>query len=557
MIVAYVYLRVTESRGYHQTSMHCRALPIEALPHQPQLLRDYLHSYERVNSFFQHKPNLDSVVHSARSLDFPSDRRREVAAILRQQNQLLGSGEATITNLARLEKGAVAVVSGQQTGLFGGPAYAVYKAMAAVRVAKELTEQGIDAVPVFWMATEDHDLDEVRHVSFFHEGKLVKFELPAGVGNGAPVGRIPLDVEIDVLQAAAAKLLVSSGSGETAEILSASYRSNETYGSAFGKMFAKLLASFGLILLDPLDFRLHQLAEPLFSDAIEQRDSLENQLLARGEALEKSAYAAQVKVTSRSTTLFYISADGRQAITSNGGKFAAGTRNWNKTELLTAIHNEPENFSPNALLRPVVQDFLLPTVAYVGGPSEIAYFAQSEVLYRNLLRRMPVMLPRAGFTLVDTKAQRLLQQYGLQVEDVWKGPQELRKRLDKASVPQEISSLLEANGSEIKTRLARWSETISALDPTLKPAIETAPKKLAYQTEKLHRKIGRALDVKHGILASHEEFLSNLLYPEKNLQSRQLCFLPFAARWGQQGFEEIERHSGTKNIGSHFIIPIP
>ena len=360
-----------------------------------------------------------------------------------------------------------------------------------------------------------------------------------------------------MLQAAAAKLLVASGSGEIAEILSASYRSNETYGSAFGKMFAKLLASFGLILLDPLDLRLHQLAEPLFSDAIQQRDSLENQLLARGEALEKSGYAAQVKVTSRSTTLFYIAAEGRQAITSNGGKFAAGTRNWNKTELLAAIHNEPENFSPNALLRPVVQDFLLPTVAYVGGPSEIAYFAQSEVLYRNLLRRMPVMLPRAGFTLVDTKAQRLLQQYGLQVEDVWNGPQELRKRLDKASVPQEISSLLEANGSEIKTRLARWSETISALDPTLKPAIETAQKKIAYQTEKLHRKIGRALDLKQGVLTSHEEFLSNLLYPEKNLQSRQLCFLPFAARWGQQGFEEIERHSGTKNIGSHFIIPIP
>src|SRR5438270_3457793 len=236
MIVACVYLRVTESRGYHQTSMHCRALPIEALPHQPQLLRDYLHSYERVNSFFQHKPNLDSIVHCARSLDFPSDRRREVAAILRQQNQLLGAGEATITNLARLEKGAVAVVSGQQTGLFGGPAYAVYKAMAAVRVAKELTEQGIDAVPVFWMATEDHDLDEVRHVSFFHEGKLVKFELPAGVGNGAPVGRIPLGPEIEPLQSSAAQLL-GEANGEIAQILRDGYRPQETYGSAFGKMF--------------------------------------------------------------------------------------------------------------------------------------------------------------------------------------------------------------------------------------------------------------------------------------------------------------------------------
>jgi bacillithiol biosynthesis cysteine-adding enzyme BshC len=538
-------------------SMHCRALPIEALPHQPQLLRDYLHSYERVSAFFQHKPDLESILNVARALDFPADRRREVAGILRQQNQLLGSGEATVANLDRLDRGAVAVVSGQQVGLFGGPSYAIYKAIAAVRIAKELTEQGLDAVPIFWMATEDHDLDEVRHVSFFHEGKLVKFELPAGAGNSAPVGRIPLGMEIDALRDEAVKLLRSSGGDGIAQIVSESYRSEETYGSAFGKMLVRLLASFGLILLDPLDLPLHRIAEPILSRAIEQRDALEEQLLDRGKALESAGYPAQVKVTSRSTPLFHISRDGRQAITSNAGKFEAGKRSWTKSELLAEIHREPESFSPNALLRPVVQDFLLPTVAYIGGPSEISYFAQSEVLYRNLLGRMPVMLPRAGFTLLDTKAQRLLKQYGLQVEDVWNGPQELRNRLSKASVPENISHLLAENGSEIKKRLSRWSETISDLDPTLKNAVDTAQKKIAYQAEKLQQKIGRALDLKQGVLTSREEFLSNLIYPDKNLQSRELCFLPFAARWGQQGFEEIERHSGIKNVGSHFIIPIP
>jgi bacillithiol biosynthesis cysteine-adding enzyme BshC len=536
--------------------MHCRALPVEALPHQPQLLRDYLHSYERVSSFFQHKPELVSILNVARSLEFPPDRRREVAGILRQQNQLLGSGPATLANLERLENGAVAVVSGQQVGLFGGPSYAVYKAIAAVRIAKELTEQGIDAVPVFWMATEDHDLDEIRHASFFHDGKLVKFELPAGVGNGAPVGRIPLGEEIATLQSAATQILGGSDSA-TAQLLNECYRPDETYGSAFGKLFARLLGNAGLILLDPLDLRLHCLAEPLFAKAIEQRDAIEQQLLDRDKAIENAGYPPQVKVTARSTTLFHISRDGRQPITSNAGKFESGSTTWSQAELLEAIHAEPENFSPNALLRPVMQDFLLPTVAYIGGPSEISYFAQSEVLYRNLLGRMPVMLPRAGFTLVDTKAQRLLKQYNLEVEDVWNGPQELRKRLSKASVPENISTLLEDNGTEIKKRLQQWSEAVAILDPTLKDAVETAQQKINYQTEKLQQKIGRALDHKLNVLASHEEFLSNLLYPEKNLQSRELCFLPFAARWGQQGFEEIERHSSIKNIGSHFIIPTP
>src|SRR5258707_7435407 len=187
--------------------MHCRALPIDALPHQPQLLRDYLNSYQQVSAFYQHKPELDSVLSVAKNLKFPEARRREVASILRQQNQLLGSGPATQANLDRLEKGAVAVVSGQQVGLFGGPAYAVYKAIAAARIAKDLTEQGIDAVPDVWMATEDHDLDEVRKVSFFHDGQLVKFELPANAGNNAPVGRIALGAEIAALQAEAAKIL--------------------------------------------------------------------------------------------------------------------------------------------------------------------------------------------------------------------------------------------------------------------------------------------------------------------------------------------------------------
>jgi len=537
-------------------SMHCRALPVEALPHQPQLLRDYLHSYERVSAFFQHKPELASILSVARSLNFPAARRREVAGILRQQNQLLGSGPATIANLERLENGAVAVVSGQQVGLFGGPSYAVYKAIAAVRIARELTEQGIEAVPVFWMATEDHDLDEVRHVSFFHDGKLLNFELPQGVGNGAPVGRIPLGEEIAALQSDAAKVL-GGPENAIAILLNECYRPEETYGSAFGKLFARLLGDSGLILLDPLDLRLHRLAEPLLGKAIERRDSLEQQLLDRDKAIENAGYPPQVKVTSRSTVLFHISRDGRQPISSSAGKFESGSKTWSQSELLDTIRKEPENFSPNALLRPVMQDYLLPTVAYIGGPSEISYFAQSEVLYRNLLGRMPVMLPRAGFTLVDTKAQRLLQQYSLEVEDVWSGPQELRKRLSKASVPENISTLLEENGNEIKRRLQQWSEAVAVLDPTLKDAVETAQQKIAYQAEKLQQKIGRALDHKLNVLAAHEEFLSNLLYPEKNLQSRELCFLPFAARWGQQGFEEIQRHSSVKNVGSHFIIPAP
>lgn len=535
--------------------MHCRVLPVEALPHQPKLLRDYLHSFERVSPFFHNKPDLEGIRSVARSLDYPAERRAEMVAILRQQNELLGAGQATFASLTRLEKGSVAVVSGQQVGLFSGPAYAVYKAIAAVRVAKDLTDQGLDAVPVFWMATEDHDLDEVRRTTMFHDGKLVDLELQEA-GPGAPVGRVPLGNKVDELRKAAASALAGDGAPEVTAILSECYRAEETYGSAFGKLFARLLKDAGLVLLDPLDIRLHRLAQPLFARAVEERDTMDEALLRRDNELEAAGYAPQVKVTSRSTILFHISHDGRQAITHDDGKFRSGNRTWNKQELLSAVHSEPENFSPNALFRPVVQDYLLPTAAFIVGPAELSYLAQSEVLYRQLLGRMPVILPRPGFTLLDAKAQRLLKQYNIEVEQVWEGPQELGKRMSAAAIPENLATLLHENGAEIQKRLRQWSDAVAVLDPTLKTAVETAQNKIEYQAEKLQQMIGRALDRKSGTVGSHQEFLSNLIYPKKALQSRELCFLSFAARWGRTAFEEIERHSGLKNAGTHFVIPI-
>src|SRR5260370_25866910 len=183
---------------------------------------------------------MGAVTRAARKVDYAGDRRVEVASILRRQNTALGAGAETVSNLDRLAKGAVAVVSGQQVGLFSGPAYSVYKALSAVQIAEELTRGGIPAVPIFWMATEDHDLDEVRHTTWFDKGKLVRFELPAAAEVGRPVGRIPLGSRIEPLVQEAAELLANQGSDLLAQYLIESYRPEETYGSAFGKLFARL-----------------------------------------------------------------------------------------------------------------------------------------------------------------------------------------------------------------------------------------------------------------------------------------------------------------------------
>src|SRR5215813_13634307 len=537
--------------------MQCRALPFRELPHQPPLHLAFHDNFEKVSGFYAHAPKLENAAGLASALHYPQSRRSAVAAVLREQNEGWAADRKALDNITRLETGAVAVVSGQQVGLFGGPAYAFYKALSAIEGARLLTKTGVEAVPVFWMATEDHDLDEVRHTTFFHGGKLNRFELPADVGVGAPVGTLKLGAQIAELARAASVMLGGPAAGEIAELLRACYSTDETYSSAFAKLFAGLFSSRGLILLDPLDHRFHRLAEPVYRQAAEERGELNEALLARNKELDRDGFAAQVKVTGRSTALFYMGNGAREAIRANGSRFQADSVSWSTQELATAISQSPEAFSPNALLRPVVQDYLLPTVAYIGGPAEISYFAQSTVLYDRLLRRQPVFLSRAGFTLVDSKAQRLLHEYEITVEDVWKGSQTVRRKLGAANVPDNLNAKLETGSKQIQKVLEGWAESVMKIDPSLKATIEKAQRKITYQTEKLRQKAGWARDQKSHVLAGHAEFLSNLLYPNKTLQSRELCLLPLLARWGMEGLDALQKHSSGKHLGTHFLVPIP
>jgi bacillithiol biosynthesis cysteine-adding enzyme BshC len=538
--------------------MECRALLPEQLPHTTKLTRDYVTNFSRLESFYGHPPDLHSVLTQARGLEFPVERRREVADILRSQNVRFGSGEKTLENLERLSNQAVTVVSGQQVGLFGGPSYAFYKALTAIHAARQLTRDGIDAVPVFWMATEDHDVDEVRHTTWFREGRLTRFELPKPAETDIPVGRILLGPEISEVVTEASGMLSGPDSEMLAEILQESYTPTSTYGTAFASLFARIFASEGLILLDPLDERLHRVAAPVLQQGLERRDELNTLLLQRGKELEHAGYTAQVNVTSTSTVLFSLQGGKRRVLSaSNGDTFTCAGRTAPRHEWVEDLEKNPELFSPNALFRPIVQDFMLPTVVYFGGPAEIAYFAQSHVLYENLLGRMPIILPRADFTLVDPKAVRILKKYGMEVEDVWEGKQSLRKRMYGESVPKKLAREFDTNLRQMENGVKKLHKAIAKVDPTIQGTVARAEKRIHYQIEKLREKTGAALD-RHGKLVDrHEQFLENLLYPQKGLQSRDLSFLPFLARWGSAGLEELEKHASTRKPGVHFLVPIP
>lgn len=533
--------------------MDCRALTFRQLPHQPKLFLDYLERYERVREFYPHRATIQAAAAAARGIEYPAERRRAIAEALRRQNA--DGGAATQEHLDRFERGAVAVVTGQQVGLLGGPAYAFYKALSTAQIARELTAQGIDAVPLFWMATEDHDVDEVRWTSFFENGELVRLELQKSAEAAHPVGRIRFGERAAEIAEIAAGLLENAGDGDLAALVRSACRGDDTYGSSFARLWARLFAEQGLILVDPLDPALHRVAAPIFQRAVEEREEINRGLLQRTKELERAGYEAQVKVTSKSALLFHLSEGGRHAITLGNGKFKTPANSWTPADLSAAAAEHPEEFSPNALLRPVVQDYLFPTAAYIGGPAEICYFAQSEVIYRGLLGRMPVLLPRADFTLVDAKAGKLLRKYGLPVEDVWQGAQALRKRMEAASVPQRLRRNFERDEARIAKLLEGLGAQITKLDSTLGGAVQTARKKIAYQLERLKLKTGRALNERTGHIERHQQYLESLLYPHKALQSRELNLLPFLAR--MPGFlGQLQTHATAKRLGHHFIIEL-
>ena len=398
---------------------------------------------------------------------------------------------------------------------------------------------------------------QVRHATWFHDGKLSKLVLPPGTDEGRPVGEIRLGSEVESLLSEVQDSFGGPGGGELLEILRSCYSPQNTYGSAFGKLFARLFSPLGLILFDPLDPKIHALGAPILQAALERRDELNEALLRRDKELETAGYAPQVKVTSKSTLLFAIHDGKREVISASDGKFSFGRDSIPRAELIQKVAAAPETYSPNALLRPVLQDFLLPTVAYFGGPAEIAYFAQSEVLYKKLLGHMPVLMPRADYTLVDPKAVRILEKYTLKVEDAWLGSQALRKKMYGANIPKKLARSFDGSLRQIEKSVENLHKAIREVDPTIQGTIARAEKRIHYQVEKLRSKTGQALDRHDKVVERHADFLENLLYPHKGLQSRDLSFLPFLLRLGSEGLVELQKLACTKKPGQHYIVSIP
>jgi bacillithiol synthase len=518
-----------------------QCLPFTQIPHTTRLFTDFLSYAPGVQPFYSRSPRFNEwFAAQAASLQYDPARRERVSEILRRQNSSWGAGEQTLANIDRLRKGAAAVVTGQQVGLFGGPAFALYKALTAVKLAEEATAAGVEAVPVFWLATSDHDLEEVNHISIPGADKhLVKLAISSHAVAGAPVSSVQLGDEINLVVEEAAALL---GDTEATRMLRESYRAGESMGSAFARLFTRLFSEWGVILLDASDAELHRVAQPIYRLAIERAEELETALLGRGQALEKAGYHQQVKVTESSVLLFALHEGARTAMhrRRNGSEAEftiggeAGAEKLTAAELLERISAAPEKFSPNVLLRPVVQDFMLPTIAYAGGAAEAAYFAQAGAVYEIILGRLTPIVPRFSATLVEPKVQRWLRQYGISVSDTFHGAETLRRTLAAHTLPEAVQQAFDGVQKSVGESLARLRDALEKLDPTLLGASETAASKMNYQLERL-RQLASAAELRRSeVVGRHAEGFSEALYPGGELQERGVAGIYFLARHGME-----------------------
>ena len=511
--------------------------PITAAPGQSRLFLDYCAGADSARRFYAES----SAPEWYRRPEQPS-HWTEMVELLAGQNPSASAAPA----IDSLRRGAGVVVTGQQVGLFGGPLFSPFKAATAIARARQATAAGHPHAAVFWLASEDHDFAEINHVTFPARRELRTLIYSKVPDAPRPVGGVVLDESIDPLIEQAWELL---GSSDAMDALTEAYKPGRTFAQAFADFYAKVFAAQGLLILDAASRDIHRLGAPVLHAAIERADELHAALLARNRELESAGYHAQVAVAPQSSVLFLIDAQSGARVALKriaagpaepAGLWQAGRQKYSTDDLTGILASEPERISPAALLRPVFQDLLLSTSLTIGGPAEIAYFAQSAVLFGHILGRMTPVQPRLSATLVEPAIAELLHKHGLTVERVFAETQQsLAQLLAARAMPIEGKRKLASAGNALDAELEALLEWMRSLDAGLGRSAETAASKMRYQMNRL-RRLGANFQLqREASLSRHAEAITQALYPEGNLQERLHGAAYYFARHGLELAEQL------------------
>lgn len=521
-----------------------KILPTD-LPGASKLFSDYIENFERIEQFYRvpyddEKAILSHIDEIARR-EYPFE---VLAKILTRQNNRFGAGPKTHENIARLKAGkAYVVITGQQVGLFGGPMYVLYKALTTIKLAdrwSRLFEKCF--VPVFWLAADDSDFEEVNHVAFLDKNfQSTSLQIEKTAPGNLPMSEILLGSQIEEMTSC-----LSDGLHDTEfkeDIfghLQEAYSPERSMSEAFGCWLMHLLREFGLVLIDPTDPELKPLVSKIFVEEIESKSASTRTVLQTSKTLAEKGYSPQVPLREGRLNLFYLDGE-RKPLEFDQDRICTTDKvsAFSHEELLALASKSPERFSPNVILRAMTQDTLFPTIAYIAGPAEIGYFAQLQGVYEHFQIPMPVIFPRKSLTLIEPNIDRIIDKYNLSLEEIWGNIEQRITEFARQQLPESLTNELAEIKSKWPQALQELRSDVERVDPTLVKMLENTAGKIANTVDIFEKKIVQAGKRQNDIVSQQLHKVEAAVYPNNALQERVHNFTPYLVKYGPLFVERI------------------
>lgn len=521
--------------------MNASALPYEFVVSE-KITLDYLNYANGLKQVFPkhfRKPSLRK---------FNIDRQKIVDKLL-GYNQKLDAPEQVIQNIASLSQpDTYVIITGQQPGVFSGPLYTVYKAISTVVVCERLSDETHSFVPVFWNASEDDDLSEVDHIVIFRENEPFEIRYDCE-SRGEAFSHMPLDKSklkrmLSIVEG------VSPNSEFKAPLLKeidGIIKESSTIGDFFSRFMIYLFGEFGLVMIEPQYLR--DLMTPVFDRLIRGPTECTQIVNEAGLKLNELGYSPKIRKKLNICNFFIFDDEGkRQGLTYNG-KFQVANEIYSQRELLGLLEDDPFRFSANAVTRPITQDLLFPTFAYVAGPNEIAYQAQLKGVYDFFSVEMPVIFPRHGGTIIENKVSEVLAKYEAEVHEL-RNPEKLLKRLPKEKIDDVFSSLR----SEVLREMVEVTRRAESIDKTLIDPCFLARGRILKTIKVLEDKIAAKLKQHDSVARRQITKAYSNLFPHGDLQERQINVLEYLIKFGKEFLNVVHENFLEADYGEHLVI---
>lgn len=534
------------------------------IPGHQNLFLDYLYEPENTQKYYS-KNYADTNSYSGHFeelINIERPHKNLLSDIIVKQYGNLKYSKQTETNIKNIKKqNTVAVITGQQLGIFGGPLYTFYKTTTVIKLANSLKEKYPDYnfIPVFWMEGEDHDFEEISYINIPSNNndiiKIVYSDSEEEDKNRGSVAKLVFENSItNTIEELKSALFETEFSKDVFELIEKCYQPGRTIKDSFQQLMFELFDEQGLILFDPTDLEIKKLLSPIFRKEIEGFREHTSKSIAISADLEES-FHAQVKV--RPINLFVSDETGRFVLEPVEEEFRlrGKRKKFTKEEILTHLEEHPENFGPNVLLRPICQDHLFPTGFYVGGPSEVSYFAQVDPLYQFFNIPEPFVYPRASATLLEKNIQKVLDKYNLDIVDLFIEEKLLNNRIINDSAEMNLAEIFDKSSSEIELVLDGLQEKLFGIDQNLVDVTQKSKQRIFQTLDQIKNKAEKAQTAKYDVTLRQLNRARNILYPNGALQERSISFIYFANKYGLDLFKWIGNELSINKF-EHQVIDI-